>query len=175
MDKPLDNFSFKMMSAWFSLRDRLHSPKNILQEADIKPGFKILDYGCGPGGFSIAAAELVGGNGKVYAADILPIALMNVQKRASRHALANIETIHTDRATGLEDGSVDLVLLYDILHGLADPDSVLAELHRVLKPDSTLSFSDHHMAENEILTRITGQGLFRFLKKGDKTYTFKTI
>lgn len=59
--------------------------------------------------------------------------------------LANVETIHSDCKTGLPDNSVDAVLLYDTFHDLSDPDGVLEELHRVLKPDGILSFSDHHM------------------------------
>ena len=64
------------------------------------------------------------------------------------------------------------MLLYDTFHDLSRPDDVLQELHRVLKSGGTLSFSDHHMKDQEILARVTKTGLFKLSKKGKKTYSF---
>ena len=89
--------------------------------------------------------------------------------------MEDIETILSDCATGLQDKSVDVVLLYDTLHDLSEPDKVLEELYRVLKPKSILSFSDHHMNEKDILTRVTNTGLFKLLTKGKKTYSFSKV
>jgi len=83
-----------------------------------------------------------------------------------------VETIQSDRATGLPDASVDVVLLYDIFHLLDDPDGVLRELYRVLKPNGTLSISDHHMKEDGIVSGVTSGGLFELTNKGKKTYGF---
>ncbi len=87
----------------------------------------------------------------------------------------NIETIHSDCATGLENGAIDVVLLYDTYHDVTNPDGVLEELHRVLKPDSVLSLTDHHMKEDEILSQITRNNLFVLSRKGKKTYSFSKI
>jgi ubiquinone/menaquinone biosynthesis C-methylase UbiE len=83
-----------------------------------------------------------------------------------------VETIVSDCQTGLPDNTLDAVLLYDAFHHLSDPNGVLKELHRVLKPDGILSFGDHHMEEKEILAELTKDQLFRLLKKGQGTYTF---
>ena len=171
MDKPMSTFHFRFMSFGYIFRDLGHPPADKLKEAGIKPGFSVLDYGCGPGSYSIAAAELVGVSGKVYALDIHPLAIQKVQKKAAKKGMKNVETIHSDCATGLEPCCIDVVLLYDIFHGLSDPDSVLKGLHRVLKPHSALSFSDHHMEEDTILSRIP-KDLFSLSKKGKETYTF---
>ena len=132
----------------------------------------MLDFGCGPGSYAIAAAEKVGRSGKVYALDIHPRAAELVKSAAGKKGLTNIETITSDCATWLEAESIDLVLLYDIFHMLDDPEAVLAELHRVLKPDGRLSFSDHHMKEDEIIPGLTADGLFKLSKRGRRTYTF---
>ncbi len=172
MDKPASNLHFKIMAFTFKLRDFLLPRKNILKEAGIKPGFHVLDYGCGPGSYTTAAAELVGGSGKVYALDIHPLAIQMVRDIVSKNKLINVETILSDCKTGLQDNSVDVVLLYDIFHGLSDPNGVLQELHRVLKSDGLLSFSDHHMKEQEIISRVTERGLFKLSEKGKRTYSF---
>jgi len=70
---------------------------------------------------------------------------------------------------------VDVVLLYDTFHDLSHPSGVLEELHRVLKPNGFLSFSDHHMKENEIVSKVTNKGLFRLSRKGKGTYSFSKV
>ncbi|MBL7118375.1 MAG: class I SAM-dependent methyltransferase [Candidatus Syntrophoarchaeum sp.] len=166
MNKTMSNFHFKFMSFGYKFRDFFLPRKNILKEVGVKPGFHILDYGCGPGGYITAAEELVGKSGKVYALDIHPLAIQTVKNIASKKQLTNVETICSDYETGLADNSIDVVLLYDTFHDLSDPDGVLEELHRVLKPDGILSFSDHHMKENEIVSKITDKGLFKRARKG---------
>ena len=168
----MSNLHFKFMSFGFRIRDFFLPRRNILNEIGIRPGFYILDYGCGSGSYSIIAAEMVGAKGKVYALDIHPLGIQRVKSIASKKQLTNVEAICSDCITGLPDSSVDVVLLYDILHALSDPDGVLEELYRVLKPDGILSFSDHHMKEDEIIYRITEKGRFRFSPKGKRTYSF---
>jgi len=160
------------MAVFLKLRDLFLSPGIIVKEAGIKQGRVVLDFGCGPGSFTIAAAEMAGADGRVYALDVHPLAVKMTEKAAAKKGLRNVETIHSDCATGLEDKSVDVILLYDTLHMLSDRKAVLEELYRVLKDDGILSFSDHHMKENEIISGITSGGVFRLLRKGKKTYSF---
>jgi ubiquinone/menaquinone biosynthesis C-methylase UbiE len=172
MDKVESNLGFRLMAFGYKFRDLRLPRKNILKEVRIKPAFRVLDYGCGPGSYIIPLAELVGESGKIYALDIHPLAIQKVKDIASKKHLANVETILSDCQTGLPDNSLDVLLLYDVFHHLSDPDGVLKELHRVLKPAGILSFGDHHMKENEIVSRVTNSGLFRLSRKGERTYTF---
>lgn len=175
MDRPQSNLDFSLMSFSYKFRDFLLPRKKILEEVGIKPGFRVLDYGCGPGSYIIPLAELVGKSGKIYALDIHPLAIRMVQNIASKRKLANVETIYSNCKTGLPDNSVDVVLLYDTFHGLSDPDGVLEELHRVLKPDGILSLSDHHMKEDEIASRVTNKGLFKLSSRGKRTHSFLKV
>jgi len=96
-----------------------------------------------------------------------------VEEMAARKHLGNVETILSDCQTGIPDHSLDVALLYDILHDLGDPQAILAELHRVLKPDGILSVSDHHMKEKPIVAKVTEGGLFAFERRGPRTYRFQ--
>jgi 2-polyprenyl-3-methyl-5-hydroxy-6-metoxy-1,4-benzoquinol methylase len=94
IDKPMSSISFKGMRFILIFRDLFIRPKKVLGKInEIKNGASVLDYGCGPGSFTMAAAELVGEDGKVYAADIHPLAIHQVLKSASKKSLHNIETI----------------------------------------------------------------------------------
>ena len=175
MDKPEPDLNFRIMSLSFGLRDIFLPRKKILDEVGIKPGFSVLDYGCGSGSHITAAAGLVGDSGRVYALDIHPLAIERARKIASRNHLANVKTIQSDCATGLPDDSVDVALLYDVFHKLSDPDSVLEELRRVLTPNGILSFSDHHLTGDAVVSGVTGKGLFRLAERGMKTYSFSIV
>ncbi len=170
-DRPMPGIAFQVMSAMLRTRDLFLKPREIVREAGVTAGHHVLDFGCGPGNYAVAAAEAVGAGGRVLAVDIHPMAVRRVEAMAERRGLAQLEAIRSDGATGLPDGSVDVVLLYDIFHMLSRPDEVLAELHRVLKPDGVLSFSCHHMKHDAIVEGVTG--LFRLEEKAKKTYTFR--
>ncbi len=172
MDKPMSNLMFKGMSFFLKCRDIFRPRENILPEVGIKPNAKVLDFGCGPGSYSLIAAKYVGKSGKVYAVDIHPLAVRRVQEVALKKGLTNIETICSDCATGLPDDSIDVILLYDVFHMFSKPNKILEELHRVLKQDGRLSFDDHHMEKNDIISKMTNNGLFKLSKKGDRTYSF---
>jgi ubiquinone/menaquinone biosynthesis C-methylase UbiE len=133
----------------------------------------VLDFGCGPGSFSVAAARLVGPSGHVHAVDANPLAHRYVERAAARRGLANVSTLLADRPAGIETASVDVVLLYDVLHNVSEPEALMADLHRVLKTDGTLSVSDHHMSEEAIEAAVTGGGRFRRTARHRKTISFQ--
>jgi ubiquinone/menaquinone biosynthesis C-methylase UbiE len=157
------------------VRDFLGPRLDVLKEAGIESGFSVLDFGCGPGGYIVPLSELVGPSGKIIALDIHPLAIHAVKSIAARKGIRNIETIESDGSTGLPENDVDVILLYDVFHKLARPGDVLREFHRILKPGGTLSFSDHHMKEKEVVTKVIGTGLFTFVRKGKKTYSFAKV
>jgi ubiquinone/menaquinone biosynthesis C-methylase UbiE len=107
--------------------------------------------------------------------DIHPLAIKRVESIIAKRQLTNVVAFTSGGETGLEEASIDVVLLYDTFHDLNDPQGVLAELYRVLKPSGILSFSDHHMKQGEILLQLTVAGLFQLLARGKKTYTFTKV
>jgi len=174
MEKTQSGLSFKLMTLMFKIRDLIRPRGNVLKEVGIKAGYQVLDFGCGPGGYILPLAKLTGVSGKIFALDINPAAILTVKSLAAGHKLANVQTILSDGATGLPDGSIDVVLLYDVLHHLKSPEDVLRELHRVLKPGCILSVSDHHMNGKDITLKISGTGLFRLSRKG-KVFNFSRV
>lgn len=143
------------MALFFRIRDWFKPPAKKLAGLPIPPGAVVLDYGCGPGSYAVAAARLVGDEGKVHAADIHPLAIKSVTKRARKAGLQNLETIQTDCVTGLPAGSVDVILVLDVFHDLPTPAPQLAEFARVIKPGGTLVLNDHHLSDEEAVTALT--------------------
>ncbi len=94
----------------------------------------VVDFGCGYGTFTIAAARLT--TGTVHALDIEPEMLRATAAKAESFGLTNVRTVQRDfvtDGTGLPDSSVGYAMLFNILHA-EDPLRLLREAHRVLRP-----------------------------------------
>ena len=78
----------------------------------------------------MAAAEIVGKNGTVFAADIHPLAIEHTQKSASKKGCRNIKTILMADNTGLPDSFIDMILLFYVLHDFYIPHKIIGELDR---------------------------------------------
>jgi ubiquinone/menaquinone biosynthesis C-methylase UbiE len=172
MKKMESIIAFTLMSFTFTVRDLFIPRIRVLREVGIKPGDRVLDFGCGPGSYIAPLSSLVGASGQIFALDMHPVAIRSVEGIIRKRKLKNVKTIHTDGPTGLPDQSLDVVLLYDTYHDLNNAEAVLSEIHRILIPEGILSFSDHHMRDKEIQSNIGQRNLFQFQSKGKKTYTY---
>jgi ubiquinone/menaquinone biosynthesis C-methylase UbiE len=171
MDKAMPSIWFRFMSWSFRKRDATAFTSRFLDEAGIRAGDTVLDFGCGPGSFSVAAAHRTGSSGRVHACDIQPLAGGFIKRKAGQAGVANVMFLCAGSDTGLPAGSVDVILLYDVLHMLSEPGAVLKELLRVLRPGGLLSVSDHHMEEARIRSVVRGSG-FEFERSGAATLRF---
>ena len=97
----------------------------------------VVEFGCGYGTFTIAAARRV--SGTVYASDIDPLMVRATVDRVAQAALRNVVIEARDfvtEGTGRPDASASFVLLFNILH-TENPMSLLREAHRVLHAGGT--------------------------------------
>jgi SAM-dependent methyltransferase len=99
----------------------------------------ILEFGCGYGTFTIPAAQTC--RGTVYALDIDDEMLAATETKVKTAELHNVDVQKRDFVTegsGLDEGSVDYVMLFNILH--ADERLVLLnEAKRVLRDNGILA------------------------------------
>ena len=74
----------------FAVRQWLtENAREVLIKVGIGDRQTVLDYGCGPGTFSLAAAGIVGEEGKVYALDVRPRALERIREKAGGEKIKN--------------------------------------------------------------------------------------
>jgi len=141
---------------------------DCLAAIGVRPGQRVLDFGCANGSYTLPAAKIVGKQGKVYAIEKSAEALETLRRLADAQGFAHIDTINTHGGVRipLEDESVDLVLLHDVLHLIGweenrgqttrrstatDRRSLLEEMYRVMKWDGLLSvFSPHLVTHTDI-------------------------
>jgi ubiquinone/menaquinone biosynthesis C-methylase UbiE len=152
--------------------------KSFLKRIGIREGHIVLDFGARVGYYSIPAAQLVGSKGIVIAFDKDTGALDELLETAKSEGLENIKRLDTsgELKIPLSNESVDVVLLYDVLHLIDKREIVYQEVYRVLRPHGLLSVYPKHnkldspgwglkdMAPEDIIREIECHG-FSFTEK----------
>ncbi|MEF2232260.1 MAG: methyltransferase domain-containing protein [Pseudodesulfovibrio sp.] len=120
------------------VRRWLHPPAKLLG-GFVRPGMTVVDAGCGTGLFSLAMAEMVGPEGRVFAVDLQPEALARVAAKAER---AGLHPIIEPRQCGADDigelPACDFALAFYMAHEVPDIDVFFNRMHQCLRPGSTL-------------------------------------
>ena len=121
-------------------------PDKLIERSGIKPGMMVIDLGCGSGAFTPFVARVVGESGKVYAVDIQPEMLRQLERKLTKVENQDITNIELKQASAYElpfaDESIDLVYMVTVLMEIPDRFRALREIRRVLKPGGTLAVTE---------------------------------
>ena len=105
----------------------------------LKPGQRVLDFGCGPGSISVGLAQLVAPGGEVHGVDMAESQVAMARGLADAQGLENVK-FHVADVTSLPfpDDYFDVAHGHDILAHVPNTRTVLAEVIRVLKPGGVI-------------------------------------
>ena len=100
----------------------------------LKPGQRVLDFGCGPGSISVGLARAVAPGGEVHCVDMAESQVELARALADAQGLDNLR-FYVGDVTNLpfEDGYFDVAHGHDILAHVPDTGAVLGEVERTLK------------------------------------------
>ncbi len=121
------------------LWESFFEPHEILQLLSFPGSGDVVDFGCGYGTFTVAAAMLTPGT--VYGIDIEPEMARATARRAQEAGLHNVRAIERDvvsRGAGLPAESCAYAMLFNILHA-EDAMGLLRKAHEVLRPGGLLA------------------------------------
>lgn len=162
----MPDFAFRMMSATMALKDRLFPTIDKRVAAfGIHEGMTVVDYGCGPGRYTVPFARLVGETGRVYAVDIQELAIEAVKRKIEKNGLRNVvPVLARGYDSGLPDHCADMVCALDMFFGLREPTTFLREVHRITKPDGVLILDDGHQSRAATLRKLEAAGCWRIIE-----------
>ena len=164
----MSDTSFRIMNLIFMVVDLFFFRyiKKRVRGFGIEPGMTVVDYGCGPGRYSIVFAELVGAEGKVYAVDIHELAIEAVRKKMKKRSLRNIEPVLANGYnSGLPDNVADVVCAIDMFFGIKNPTEFLTELKRIAKSDGILVIDPGHQSMSAAKEKILASGCWDIVEE----------
>jgi len=121
----------------------------ILKELDLKGDETFMDAGCGDGHNAIKVLEDYDHKGTVYAVDIYDASIEDMETYKTENNvenLINIEADITEGIPGVEDASIDVVLLVNVFHGFKASrrlDEAVEELGRIVSDEGKIAIMDY--------------------------------
>lgn len=125
----------------------------VLRYIGVSEGDRFLDLGCGDGYFSIAASQVVGKDGIVYAFDADEGSITRLKKEIVDRKLTNVEASVVDitKKLPLADESISLAFMSNVLHGLVENDEAegaFEEIARVTAQNGRLAVVEFKKQES---------------------------
>jgi ubiquinone/menaquinone biosynthesis C-methylase UbiE len=118
------------------------NPDDNIREFGLMPGEKVVVFGSGSGGHTLAAARALKGSGTIYGIDVRGAMVEKLKKEAQERHHLNIRVLYgnVDRLSGTGVGvmSADAVIIPDTLFAYRDKESMLKEADRIMKPGGRL-------------------------------------
>lgn len=140
-------------AAWLDRAEREdeEEPDKALEIIGIASGEAVADIGAGSGYFTLRLSNLVGSTGHVYAVDIQEGMLRIIQQKLEQNQIDNVSLVLGSQGSpGLEEASLDLALMVDVYHELAEPQILLQQLYLALKPGGRLVLLEYRAEDPEI-------------------------
>ena len=113
----------------------------MLDAAELRPGERVLDVGCGFGTSTLEAAERVAPSGRVVGVDISAAMLRPARERIAAAGVDNVELLRADaQAYAFETGSFDAVISRFGMMFFENPQAAFTNLARALRAGGRLVF-----------------------------------
>lgn len=125
--------------------ERMHEAPGcaLLAAAELQPGMRVLDVGCGMGARTLDIASVIGRHGRVVGVDVSTPILDVARRRADGRGITHARFLQTDveSAEDLGDGEFDVVLSQFGVMFFANPVAAFSNLRAALQPGGQLVFA----------------------------------
>jgi len=123
-------------------RDAWQKPEEVIHALALAPDALVADIGSGTGYFAVRLARAVP-RGHVYGADIEDDMVRYLAERARREELANLTSVTAAPDDPRLPRPVDLVLVVDTYHHIAERPAYFDRLRRSLRPGGRVAIVDY--------------------------------
>ena len=137
---------------WLVRPERIEEeePDKAIDALGLKKGMNVADIGAGVGYMSFKMARKIG-DGKVYAVDIQPGMIEKLKQNAATEKLNNVVPVLGEVADPkLPAGQIDLAIMVDVYHELSEPQKMLGNIRKALKPNGRLVLLEYRGEDPKI-------------------------
>jgi phosphatidylethanolamine/phosphatidyl-N-methylethanolamine N-methyltransferase len=136
--------------------------KAVIDALECRPGHRVLEVGVGTG----LALDLYPEGVKVVGIDVSHEMLEKARRRVAKRGFTHVEALleMDAEAMSFADASFDRIVAMYVLPVVPNPGRLLAELHRVCKPDGEIYLVNHVRSDNPVIGAVE-KGLARFSDK----------
>jgi len=132
---------------WEKYLNERQPPEKVMQAINVMPGMVIGEIGVGRGRYTVYLAGKTGKTGKVLANDIDESSLAYLKGRCRKLGINNVEAIVGEMDDPLfPKSSLDMAIMVLVYHMIENPDNLLRNLKKSLKPGASLVILDPHDA-----------------------------
>jgi ubiquinone/menaquinone biosynthesis C-methylase UbiE len=122
-------------------------PEKLVQYMKLSGPCTIVDFGAGTGFFSAALVKLLP-EARIYAIDSEPLMIDEMQTQLPQGKRI-IPQLNPPGRIELPDHIADALFSINVFHELNEPDEVLKDFHRILKPGGMLLIIDWEKNEHD--------------------------
>lgn len=124
-------------------REQTGEAETVISILGVEEGDTVADIGAGKGFYMQRLAAAVGPEGRVYAQDIFPEVVSDLEVRASANGFGNVRSVlGTPGDPRLPETSLDHALMIHMYHEIENPYELLWHLRGSLKPGATIAIVD---------------------------------
>lgn len=154
---PMDRFQNTRQPDWDWWGRLWPAPGETLRAVGLEAGDALAEVGSGNGYFALPAARITD-PGPVYAVDLDASLLAELSRLADRQGIENVRPVEADarELSGILPETVDVVLVANTFHGVAEPTPFVEEVVASLAPDGRFVVVNWTDAPRET-TRVAGE------------------
>ena len=119
------------------------SNARLFEAVGVRDGTTVCEIGAGDGALTLAAARVVGSQGRVFTSELGEDRVNALQGKIAGSGLTQITVVSGDPIkTNFPDSACDAVFMRDVYHHFSNPAAMNASIGAALKPGARLAIVD---------------------------------
>lgn len=132
-------------------REREEQPDRMIDQLGLAPGMTVADVGAGIGYHAARMASRVGPTGTVWAVEVQPEMLAQLEARMRGRGVTNVRPVlGTGLDPALPANAIELVLMVDVYHEFENPREMLDRIVAALKPGGRVAFVEYRAEDPKV-------------------------
>ena len=129
--------------AYARAQDSAADTKRLIEALQLRAGSIVAEIGAGDGDLTVAIAEHVAPDGKVFTSELGENRVKRLRAAVEKSGVSNVQVIDGhDTRSNLAEGCCDAIFMRNVYHHFGDPPAMNASFFQALKPGGRIAVID---------------------------------